>query len=97
MVPRAAMVVTKNRAGVVLLGGLVMLNMTACRPPGPRDLLGGQALLAAGQTEAAIAKLETAVQLMPTNAVAWNYLGVAYHQSGQWSNAAAASLCCSIL
>ena len=34
--------------------------------------------------------LKTAVTLMQTNAAAWNYLGVAYHQAGQLTNSAEA-------
>lgn len=91
MVPRATMLVTKNRAEarfVALLALVVMLS--ACAPPGPRALLKGKKLLDAGQTTAAIAELNIATVLMPTNAAAWNYLGVAYHRTGQWTNAAAA-------
>ena len=83
------MFVTKKRAGggwVALLAGLLFL--TACTPPGPRALLTGRKLLEAGQVEAALAELKTATSLLPTNAAAWNYLGLAYHRSGQWTNAA---------
>ena len=37
-----------------------------------------------GRYTQAIAKLERAVRLLPGNAQAWNHLGVAYHQSGQY-------------
>jgi tetratricopeptide (TPR) repeat protein len=85
------MLATKNRAGALLVSLLAMAVMfSACAPPGPRALLDGKELLEAGQTAAAIAELRTATTLMPTNAAAWNYLGVAYHRSGQWTNAAAA-------
>jgi Flp pilus assembly protein TadD len=85
------MLATKNRAGALLVSLLAIAVMfSACAPPGPRALLDGKELLEAGQTAEAIAELRTATTLMPTNAAAWNYLGVAYHRSGQWTNAAAA-------
>lgn len=91
MVPRAPMLATKNRAGAVLVSLLaVAVFLAACAPPGPRALLTGKDLLEDGKTMEAIAALRTATDLMPTNAAAWNYLGVAYHRSGQWTNAATA-------
>jgi len=82
------MFVTKNRVSlttVLLL--MVVLFITACGPPGPRALLQGRKLLETGQTDAAVKELKTAVSLLPTNAAAWNYLGVAYHRAGQSTNA----------
>lgn len=91
MVPRARMFVTKNRAGVIAVLFLaVAVFVTACGPPGPRALLAGRRLLDAGQADSALAELKTATRLLPTNAAAWNYLGLAYHRSGQWTNAAEA-------
>lgn len=85
------MFVTKNRAGVVwVLFLAVLVGLTACTPPGPRALLEGRKLLEAGQTDAALAKLKIAASLLPTNAAAWNYLGLACHRAGQWTNAAEA-------
>jgi tetratricopeptide (TPR) repeat protein len=82
------MLATKIRAGVMLLSLLaVAVILVACAPPGPRALVRGQKLLAAGKLPAAITELRTATTLLPTNAAAWNYLGVAYHRSGQWTNA----------
>jgi Flp pilus assembly protein TadD len=85
------MLATKIRVRklVICLFGTALL-VVACSPTGPGALLAGKKALEAGQPEAAIANLQTAVHLMPTNAAAWNYLGVAYHQAGQWTNAAAA-------
>ena len=85
------MLATKNRAGVGM--GLILalaVLMTACSPPGPRALLKGKKLLDAGKYDAAAQELKTATSLMPTNAGAWNYLGLAYHRAGQGANAAAA-------
>ncbi len=85
------MLATKNRVTRLVLSLLgVALLVAACSPTGPGALLAGKKSLESGQPEAAIASLQTAVLLMPTNAAAWNYLGVAYHQAGQGTNAAAA-------
>ena len=85
------MLATKNRTG--LGAGLTLVLavlLTACAPPGPRALLKGKKLLDAGQYADAAQALKTATTLMPTNASAWNYLGLAYHRAGQVTNAAAA-------
>lgn len=85
------MLATKNRAGVGI--GLILamaVLITGCSPPGPRALLKGKKLLDAGNYDEAALELKTATSLMPTNAVAWNYLGLAYHCAGQRTNAAAA-------
>ena len=82
------MFVTKNRVGlsaVLLL--TVVCFVTACGPPGPRALLQGRRLLEAGETDAAVKELKTAVSLLRTNAAAWNYLGLAYHRAGLSTNA----------
>lgn len=85
------MLATKNRAGggVGLILAIAVL-VTACSPPGPRALLKGKKLLDAGNYAQAAEALKNATSLMPTNAVAWNYLGLAYHRAGQGTNAAAA-------
>lgn len=85
------MLATKNRpdAKLVWLLALAVL-LAACAPPGPRALLRGKKLLEAGEVLAAVPELQLATGLMPTNAAAWNYLGVAYHRSGQWTNASSA-------
>ncbi len=87
------MLATKIRTagGHGLLLSLAVL-LTACAPPGTRALLKGKKLLDAGNCGAATQALKTATVLMPTNAVAWNYLGLAYHCAGQGTNAAAAYL-----
>jgi tetratricopeptide (TPR) repeat protein len=62
-------------------------SLTGCRPPGPRALLDGQRLVERGQYAEAIERLKTATSLLSTNAQAWNYLGLAYHQAGQPNDA----------
>ncbi len=82
------MVATKNRVAAVLFFLLTAtVLITACSPPGPAALMRGKKLLDAGKADEAIVELNTAVTLMQTNAAAWNYLGVAYHRAGAWTNA----------
>jgi len=69
---------------------LVLLIATGCRPPGPRALLDGQMLVEHGRYAEAIVRLKTATTLLSTNGDAWNYLGLAYHKSGQATEAAEA-------
>src|SRR5579859_7539669 len=62
---------------------VVAFSLTGCGPAGPRSLLDGKRLLERAEYPQAIEELRNAVQLMPTNALAFNYLGLAFHQSGQ--------------
>jgi tetratricopeptide (TPR) repeat protein len=64
-----------------------VMALTGCRPPGASALLDGQELLDHGQYAQAIDELKTAASLLKTNAQAWNYLAVAYHEAGQPTNA----------
>jgi tetratricopeptide (TPR) repeat protein len=57
--------------------------MSGCTPAGPRALLEGKRLMDEGQYPQAVQKLKTATTLLGgTNAVAWEYLGLAYQYSG---------------
>jgi tetratricopeptide (TPR) repeat protein len=76
----------KNPVGKTLIVFLVVL-LSACSPPGPRALLQGKKLLDEGNYSKAIEKLKTATELLPTNAIACNSLGLAYHQAGQFGEA----------
>ena len=67
---------------------MLTATLTGCRPPGPRALLEGQELVERGQYTEAIDRLKTATSLLSTNAQAWNYLGLAYHEAGQGNDAA---------
>jgi tetratricopeptide (TPR) repeat protein len=62
-------------AGVLLLAG--------CTPAGPRALLDGQRLIERGKYSQAVERLKTATTLLPNNAHAWNYLGLAFQYAGQ--------------
>jgi Flp pilus assembly protein TadD len=61
--------------------------LTGCQPPGDRALLNGVQLLEKGRYSEAIEKLSRATVLLPTNAVAWNALGLAYQYSGEFASA----------
>jgi tetratricopeptide (TPR) repeat protein len=61
---------------------------TACSPPGVRALLEGKKLMDMGDYQPAVEKLRSAVVLLgSTNAQAYNYLGLACHHAGQFSEA----------
>jgi Flp pilus assembly protein TadD len=62
--------------------------LAGCKPPGPRALLDGKDLVERGKYTQAIDRLKKATSLLSTNAQAWNYLGIAYHQAGQANDAA---------
>ena len=85
------MATKKNHAALKLLFAVVCVALLAgCKPPGPKALHDGKRLLEQGRALEAIERLQVATELLRTNAQAWNYLGVAYHQAGQWTNATAA-------
>jgi len=67
-----------------------LVFLTACQPPGPRALLDGDRLIREGKYAEAIPKLQKATQLLPTNAQAWNYLGLAFQYAGKPTEAARA-------
>ena len=57
--------------------------LSGCTPSGPRALLEGKRLIDGGQYSQAIQKLKEATRLFGgTNALAWEYLGLAYQHSG---------------
>ena len=64
--------------------------VAGCMPTGPSALLDGKRLVEQGKYPQAIKKLTSATSLLPTNAQAWNYLGLAYHYSGQAAEAESA-------
>jgi tetratricopeptide (TPR) repeat protein len=74
---------------IVLVIGVVL---TACTPGGPRAVLDGKRLLERGDFAQAAEEFQIATQLMPTNAIAFNYLGLALHQAGQSAEAERAYL-----
>ena len=74
-------------AGLLLWTTLAAWLFGGCTPAGPASLLEGRKLLDQGQPRAALLPLHDAVQLLRTNGLAWSYLGLAYQQTGQPSNA----------
>jgi len=82
------MLVIKNRIlrGVILF--LLAVFIAGCMPPGPRALLKGKKSLERGDFTSAVEQLKTATTLLPANAQAWNYYGVALQHAGQPDDAA---------
>jgi tetratricopeptide (TPR) repeat protein len=56
---------------------VLSLALTACGPPGPRALLDGEKLIKQGRYAAAVERLRKATELLPKDARAWNYFGLA--------------------
>ena len=80
------MLATKNTARKPRAGKLLRLaatgllvTLTACSPPGPKALLDGERLYRSGAYSEALDRFLVASELLPANAHAWNYLGLAYH------------------
>jgi tetratricopeptide (TPR) repeat protein len=76
------------RAGFFLAALAVVA--AGCTPAGPRALLNGKKSLDRGEFIEAVAQLKIATDLLPTNAVAWNYYGVALQGAGHPDEAAQA-------
>lgn len=72
----------------VLLLATVVAWLAGCTPAGPRALLRGKRLIEKGEYADAVEQLKIATSLLSTNALAWNYLGLAYHHAGQPAHAA---------
>jgi Flp pilus assembly protein TadD len=97
MLPPSPMLTIKNRGGSDLAGGresntlissnvcklvLLLALLAGCTPPGPRALLDGKRLIDERKYPQAIEKLTAAISLLGgTNALAWNYLGMAYQHA----------------
>ena len=85
------MLAKKNRirgGAIVFIAAAIFI--AGCAPSGSRALLNGKKLLERGDFAGAVGELKTAVTLLPANAQAWNYLGVAEQRAGQPDDAAAA-------
>jgi tetratricopeptide (TPR) repeat protein len=66
---------------------LLLFILCGCTPAGPKALLQGAKLIDKAKYTQAVEKLKLATSLIPTNAQAWNYLGLAYHHAGQLNEA----------
>lgn len=91
MLPRARMFDKKNplnpfcSAAFIILALAIMIS--GCTPAGPSALLKGKKYLDNGNLAGALTQFDRATKLLPTNAAAWNYYGVALQRSGQLSPA----------
>src|SRR5258705_11345882 len=75
----------KTASGFLLVALLILSG--GCGPPGPRALLKGRELVERGKYQEAVQQLKVATSLLPTNALAWDYLGLAYHHAGDGTEA----------
>lgn len=75
-------------AAPLLLLFLALSAFNGCSPSGPDALVQGAEQLRKGELKRALELLELSVQKIPTNAQAWNHLGLAYHAAGQPDRAA---------
>ena len=78
----------RSHAGYLL--GMALIGvalLSGCAPPGPRAVLDGKKCLDRGDIPQAVRELRAATQLLPTNALAFSYLGLALHQAGQSAEA----------
>lgn len=81
----------RSHAGYLLgLALIAVALLSGCAPPGPRAVLDGKKCLDRGDIPQAVRELRSATQLLPTNALAFSYLGLALHQAGQSAEAEAA-------
>jgi tetratricopeptide (TPR) repeat protein len=79
----------RNYCGVIVFLTLTLF-IAGCTPPGPRAFLKGKKDLERGDYAAAVEQFKTATTLLPANAQAWNYLGVACQRAGQPADAVTA-------
>jgi tetratricopeptide (TPR) repeat protein len=85
------MLTTKKRGArgpAALLTLCTAFWFIGCTPAGPRALLEGERLLREGEPARAVQRLERAQRLLPQDARAWSFLGLAYHRSGRLEEAA---------
>jgi tetratricopeptide (TPR) repeat protein len=79
------MLAIKNPAATCCM--ILAALLGGCTPPGPRALLAGKRLLEQGHPREAVEELKEAATLLKTNAIAWDYLGLACHYTGQGEEA----------
>jgi len=93
MIPPLEMATNKNLRRRVMLSIVLALAAAwgvGCGPPGPRAFRDGRKLLESGDYAGAAEKFRVAAQAIGSNAVVWDYLGVAYHHAGELDAAAGA-------
>jgi Flp pilus assembly protein TadD len=75
------MLAIKNPGAALFM--ILAVWLGGCTPPGPRALLAGKRLLETGHAREAVEELKQATALLKTNAIAWDYLGLACHYTGR--------------
>ena len=75
----------KSVRGALIL--VVVALLCGCTPAGPRALVNGKRCLDRGEVGAAVIQFQRATGLLPANAGAWNYLGVACQRAGRLDEA----------
>ncbi|HTA94653.1 MAG TPA: tetratricopeptide repeat protein, partial [Verrucomicrobiae bacterium] len=89
MITPMRMSAKKNRiCFCAIIFSALLIFIAGCTPPGPRALLKGKKSLERGDFASAVEQLKTATTLLPANAQAWNYYGVALQDAGQPDDAA---------
>jgi tetratricopeptide (TPR) repeat protein len=86
MLPPATMLRNKKPAGAFVALACVLV-LAGCAPSGTTLVREAKQLIAQGRYTESIQKLNLALSLVPTNALVWNELGLAYHYAGNISNA----------
>ncbi len=89
--------IKKRRCVLQVLAVISAANLTACGPPGARDLRKGEALIESGQCAEAIPILKEGLQILQgaqpnVRASALNLLGLAYQGAGKLEDASRAYL-----
>jgi tetratricopeptide (TPR) repeat protein len=89
--------IKKRKCALQALAIVLAAGLTACGPPGARDLRKGERLIQGGDFAGAIPVLTDGLQALrdappSVQAGAWNLLGLAYHGAGQWDAASRAYL-----
>ncbi|MEO5802354.1 MAG: tetratricopeptide repeat protein [Verrucomicrobiota bacterium] len=93
MLPPILMLTTKKPAQIFLifsLGWIAIGGWAGCAPAGSRALQKGERLIQEGKYSEAVKKFEEATKALPTNAKAWNHLGLGYQYAGDAKEAARA-------
>jgi Flp pilus assembly protein TadD len=75
----------KSVRGALIM--VVLALLCGCTPAGPRALVKGKRCLDRGEMGAAVIQFQRATGLLPANAGAWNYLGVACQRAGRLDEA----------
>ncbi len=81
------------RGSTYIFSVVGLIFLCGCSETGPRALEKGIRLLDEGNLDAAVSKLNKAVELLPKDGQAWNQLGLAYHYKGDAAKARQAYTC----